>query len=119
MSDLKELQAQGAQRRDEDVRRRRTYRRWAFVFVVGLVAVIPLFGRLSNGSVAAGTQSAKVQALLDRYGPNSGEDFVVLEGPVDRPGLAGEVHTAVTRVEHTRGVATVESCYDAADDCPA
>jgi hypothetical protein len=85
MSELNEFQTLGAQRRDgEKAARRRTYRRWAFVFVVGLVALIPLFGHLSNGSVAASTPSAKVQALLDRYGPNSGEDFVVLEGPVDR-----------------------------------
>jgi hypothetical protein len=64
MAEAIELQAHRKQRTDEDAtRRRRTYRRWAFVFVVGLVAVIPLFGRLSNGSVAAGTQSAKVQAL--------------------------------------------------------
>ena len=97
--------------------RRRTIRRWTLVIVIGLVALVPLFGRLSNGSVATGTQSAKVQALLDRYGPNSGEDFVVLEGPVDRPGLAGEVSAAIARMEKTPGVATVQSCYDATGNC--
>ena len=118
MTEAIESQAHREQRSYEDAtRRRRTYRRWVFVIVIGLVAVVPLFGRLSSGSVAAGTPSAKVQALLDRYGPNSGEDFVVLEGRVDRPGLVGEVHTAVARMEHTRGVATVESCYAAAGNC--
>jgi RND superfamily putative drug exporter len=118
MAEAIEPQALRRHRSDQDAtRRRRTYRRWVFVVVVGLVAVIPLFGRLSNGSVAAGTPSANVQTLLDRYGPNSGEDFVVLEGPVDRPGLAGEVHRAVARMEHTQGVATVQSCFDAAGNC--
>jgi len=96
---------------------RRTIRRWAIVIVIGLVALVPLFGRLSNGSVAGGTQSAKVQELLDRYGPNSGEDFVVLEGPVDRPGLAGEVRAVIARMEQSPGVASVQSCYDAAGNC--
>ena len=118
MTEAIEPQAHCGQRRGRDAtRRRQTYRRWMFLVVVGLVAVVPLFGRLSNGSVAGGTPSSQVQNLLDRYGPNSGQDFIVLEGPVDRPGLAGEVHTAVARIEHTRGVATVRSCFDAGGNC--
>ena len=120
MREAIEPQSHRAQRADQDVTRgRRTYRRWAFLILVGLVAVVPLFSRLSDGSVGTGTPAAKVQALLDRYGPNSGEDFVVLEGPAGRPGLASEVHTAVARMEHTPGVATVQSCFDAAGNCPS
>lgn len=43
--------------------------------------------------------------------PTSGADFVVLDGPVDGPGLADQVAAAVTLIEHTRGVNSVRSCY--------
>jgi hypothetical protein len=64
MTGATESPAHRAQRADQDAsRRRRTYRRRAFLILVGLVAVVQLFSRLLDGSVAAGTPSAKVQTL--------------------------------------------------------
>jgi RND superfamily putative drug exporter len=89
------------------------------IVLVGLACSIPLFGRLSDGSVAAGTQAEQVQGLINRYGPNSGTDIVVLDGaPVARPGLSQQVRSAEARMLATPGVRSVQSCYDAGADCP-
>src|SRR5215468_1586614 len=93
-------------------RRRWVLAAWALLLIMGLAAVIPLFGHLKNSNGATGSESARGAAIVDsatRMGPTA---VVLVKGPpVTAPGTRAAVQALTTKLERVPGVTGAVNAY--------
>jgi RND superfamily putative drug exporter len=62
-------------------RRRWVLAAWMLLLIIGLAAVIPLFGRLKTANGATGSESARGAAIVDKATTMGPTAVVLVKGP--------------------------------------
>src|SRR5215475_7678186 len=97
-------------------RRRWVLAAWALLLIMGLAAVIPLFGKLKNANGATGSESARGAAIVDkatRMGPTA---VVLVKGPpVNAPGTRAAVQALTAKLERVPNVTGAVNAYTSPD----
>ena len=93
-------------------RRRWVLAAWMLLLVIGLAAVIPLFGKLKNSPSATGSESARGAAIVDKATSMGPTAVVLVKGPpVDAPGTRAAVQTLTAKLDRVPNVTGAVNAY--------
>jgi len=97
-------------------RRRWVLAAWMLLLVIGLAAVIPLFGKLKNSPSATGSESARGAAIVDKATSMGPTAVVLVKGPpVDAPGTRAAVQTLTAKLDRVPNVTGAVNAYTSPD----
>jgi len=98
-----------------------THRRWVLaawmlLFVVGLAALIPLFGKLTYSSGSGTSESARGAAIVDKATSMGPTAVVLVKGPpVNGPATRAAVQALTARLERVPNVTGAVNAYTSPD----
>jgi putative drug exporter of the RND superfamily len=97
-------------------RRRWVLAAWVLLLVIGLGAVIPLFGKLTNSASATGSESARGAAIVDKATGMGPTAVVLVKGPpVNAPGTRAAVRALTAKLERVPNVTGAVNAYTSPD----
>src|SRR5215467_8961883 len=97
-------------------RRRWVLAAWMLLLVIGLAAVIPLFGKLKNSASATGSESARGAAIVDKATSMGPTAVVLVKGPpVVSPGTRAAVQTLTAKLDRVPNVTGAVNAYTSPD----
>jgi uncharacterized membrane protein YdfJ with MMPL/SSD domain len=97
-------------------RRRWVLAAWVLLLVIGLAAVLPLFGRLKDSSGATGSESARGAAIVDKAAGMAPTAVVLVKGPpVTAPGTRAAVQALTAKLERGSNVTGAVNAYTSPD----
>src|SRR5262245_57250066 len=86
------------------------------LLIIGLAAVIPLFGKLKDAKGATGSESARGAAIVDKATSMGPAAVVLVKGPpVDAPGTRAAVQALTAKLERAPHVAGAVNAYTSPD----
>src|SRR5215831_5916311 len=89
---------------------------WTLLFVIGLAAVIPLFGHLKISNGATGSESARGAAIVDKATKMGPTAVVLVKGPpVNAPGTRAAVQALTAKLERVPNVTGAVNAYTSPD----
>ena len=94
-----------------------THRRWVLaawmlLLVIGLAAVIPLFGRLKYSNGSGTSESARGAAIVDKATTMGPTAIVLVKGPpVDAPRTRAAVQALTAKLERVPNVTGAVNAY--------
>src|SRR5215469_12169980 len=98
-----------------------THRRWVIaawmlLFIIGLAAVIPLFGRLKYSNGSGTSESARGAAIVDKATDMGPTAVVLVKGPaVNAPATRAAVQTLTAKLERVSNVTGAVNAYTSPD----
>jgi putative drug exporter of the RND superfamily len=97
-------------------RRRWVLAAWMLLLVIGLAAVIPLFGALKNSGSATGSESARGAAIVDKATSMGPTAVVLVKGPpVNAPSTRAAVRALTAKLERVPNVTGAVNAYTSPD----
>jgi RND superfamily putative drug exporter len=97
-------------------RRRWVLAAWVLLLVIGLAAVLPLFGKLKNSASATGSESARGAAIVDKATSMGPTAVVLVKGPpVNAPGTRAAVRALTAKLARVPDVTGAVSAYTSPD----
>src|SRR5262252_2929463 len=97
-------------------RRRWVLAAWMLLLVIGLAAVVPLFGKLKNSASATGSESARGAAIVDKAAGMGPTAVVLVKGPpVNAPGTRAAVLALTAKLERVPNVTGAVNAYTSPD----
>jgi putative drug exporter of the RND superfamily len=97
-------------------RRRWVLAAWMLLLVIGLAAVIPLWGALKNSGSATGSESARGAAIMDKATSMGPTAVVLVKGPpVNAPSTRAAVSALTAKLERVPNVTGAVNAYTSPD----
>src|SRR5215470_8232018 len=97
-------------------RRRWVLTAWMLLLVIGLAAVLPLFGRLKDTNGATGSESARGAAIVAKAAGMGPTAVVLVKGPpVNAPGTRAAVQALTAKLERVPNVTGAVNAYTSPD----
>jgi putative drug exporter of the RND superfamily len=97
-------------------RRRWVLAAWVLLLIIGLAAVIPLFGKLKDSASATGSESARGAAIVNKATSMGPTAVVLVKGPpVNAPATRAAVQALTAKLERAPNVTGAVNAYTSRD----